>query len=202
MQKWTIVGLVLVALMGGVIAFALNICGFLAEPTARVDADVLVLEGWAGSAMQVAAAEFRSGHYTCVVVAEADVEEDPDDRPKHPLAQRAAARLEAYGVPREQLIVCKPVTNDWNKTAKTAQAVSLELRERGIRPKGVNLVTGGLHARRSHLAYKHAFGKGIPVGIITEQSGGEGSSPWWTHRSEIWSVGKNFIGWIRELLLG
>lgn len=106
------------------------------------------------------------------------------------------------GIPKERLIIVSPVTNDWNKTAKTAKAACGRLSELGIKANGINVVTWGPHARRTRLAYRHAIGEGTEVGVVTVQYGRFSQRAWWTSRFGIFLVCKNLTGWLRECILG
>lgn len=200
-RRWTRRALVAVLLAAGGFFFIRNLYGFLAIPTCRVDADVLVVEGWGGASMlRAAVSEYQQGHYSLVVVAASETGQDADE--EEPLALQAAEELAGMGVPRPKIIVAAPVTDGWNKTAKAARDACARLREAGIRPKGLNVVTRGPHARRSRLAYQHAIGPETPVGIVTVPLKRYENRAWWTSRSGIFLMAKNFAGWLRECLAG
>lgn len=178
----------------------LNIYEFLALPTKRVAADVLIVEGWGGPRISLAAfEEYKTGQYQQVVVAAALVEQEGTE-PAEPLAKLVAEDLVRRGIPAARLLVASPNTGNWNKTAKTARAACALLREKGIHPKGLNVITFGLHARRSRLAYIHAIGPGIPVGHITIPNQRFINRPWWSSPGGFFLVAKSLIGWIREYL--
>lgn len=200
--RWAL-GLVVILSIAAVIAFERDIYNFFAMPTLRVDADILIVEGWGGPGItQTAVDEFHATQYNYIVVAASEVDRGADLIPEESSALQAAEALVKRGIPSEKILVVAPVTDGWNKTAKAAKAACAILKEKGMQPRGLNVITLGLHARRSRLAYQHAIGPGTPVGIITVPSPRFIHRQWWTSRTGLFLVAKNLAGWIRECLFG
>ena len=171
---------------------------FLA-PTKRVDADVLVVEGWIYDYMMApSAAEFRQGRYTLLLTSGLEVGGAPGDS----FAQRTATRLEAQGVPRNALVACPAALTTNARTVKTARAVRDKLRDLGLHPRGINVITAGPHARETWVAYRHTFGREIPVGIISLPKTNYPPDRWWTSRPGLFWVTKDFIAWLKEVIFG
>jgi hypothetical protein len=196
-SKWIGLGV----LGAAVITFILFAHPFLAV-TKRVDADLLVVEGWIpGYMLGPAAEEFHRGKYTHFLVS--GLENDPADRhASDPDALRTTARLEALGVPRNALVACPAPFARWMRTSKTAHAVRDKVVERGLKPTGVNVITAGPHARETWVAYEHAFGDSMPVGIISIPKNNYPADRWWTSRQGLVWVPKDFIAWLKEVLIG
>jgi hypothetical protein len=195
--------LLLGILTGLLITFSLRIYGFLAVPTCRVDADILVVEGWVPDyVVQAASKEFARGGYACVATSDLQNESGSKAGPDGSRALHADAQLESLGVPRRCILACPAPSASWNRTSGSARAVRDRLRERGIVPKGVNVVTIGPHARQTRLAYRRVMGKDVAVGIITVPHEGFDSTRWWASGLGIKWVSKDFAGWLKECLFG
>jgi hypothetical protein len=176
---------------------------FLAVPTSRVDADILVVEGWVwDNALDAAIAEFRSGRYQLVIVAGMQDAIFADDDLQYSNAQRTAQRLVALGLDSSRVIVSAGQASETNRTAGSARAVREKLTELDIHPKGVNVISIGVHARQTWLAYRRIMSKTAPVGIITVPSLGIDPERWWLQkrawRGAVW----RFAHWFREWLSG
>jgi hypothetical protein len=186
---------------GALISFILFAHPFLAV-TQRVDADVLVVEGWIPDYMlPPATSEFLQGKYSLLFVS--GLQNDPTESTTSvPDAQRAAARLETLGVPPAALVPCPAPFANWLRTSKTAHAVRDKIVELGLKPKGINVVTAGPHARETWVAYQHAFGPGMPVGIISIPKTNYPADRWWLSRQGLIWVPKDFIAWLKEVLFG
>ncbi|MEO9111199.1 MAG: hypothetical protein ABI387_00970 [Lacunisphaera sp.] len=196
--KRAVLGLFVVAL----ILFILFVHPFLAV-THRVDADVLVIEGWIPDYMSPAAVkEFHQGKYALFFVS--GLENDParNQIPSPSAAAHTAARLTELGVPRDAIRSCPAPFARWLRTSQTAQAVREKMIELGIKPKGINVITAGPHARETWVAYEHIFGNEMPVGIISIPKNNYPADRWWTSRQGLIWVPKDFIAWVKEVLIG
>ena len=188
--------------VGIVLIFSRNIYEYLAVPSFRVDADIVVVEGWVPDyVVQAAADEFKRGGYRAIVTSGLELE--PSKRGAiDSVATEAAVRLAQMGIAPSQILVCPTPLTNWNKTAKSARVVCETLESRGIQPNGINVVTIGVHARRSRLAYQHAFEAKIPIGIFQIPETGLDPGRWWLSGLGIKRVTKGYVAWIRERLFG
>jgi hypothetical protein len=184
-------------------AFILFVHPFLAV-TQRVDADVLVVEGWIPDYMlPPAAREFHEGNYSKFLVS--GLEADPGGNQTGAAvsdAGRTASRLEELGVPHDALMPCPTPFTGWLRTSKTARAVREKTVGLGLRPKGINVITAGPHARETWVAYQHNFGDAMPVGIISIPKTNYPADSWWLSRQGWKWVPKDFIAWLKEVLFG
>ena len=191
----------------GLFVVALIAYLFFAHPflavTQRVDADVLVVEGWIPDYMlPPAATEFRQGKYSVFLVS--GLQDDPKSNPARSKsdAEQTASRLEELGVPHSSLFPCPAPFASWMRTFKTAKAVRAKTIELGLKPRGINVITAGPHARETWVAYQHAFGETMPVGIISIPKTNYPADRWWlTGQGWLW-VSKDFIAWLKEVLIG
>ena len=195
--RYVVLGFAAIAL----VAFVLFVHPFLAV-TKRVNADVLVVEGWIPDYMFPAAArEFRDGHYAIMLVS--GLQPDPADHSgASPDFAHAATELKKAGVPAQQLIECPAPFARWLRTSKTARAVRLKTDQAGLNYHGVNVITAGPHARETWVAYEHAFGKKAPVGIISVPKTNYPANRWWLNRQGLVWVPKDFVAWLKEVIFG
>jgi hypothetical protein len=187
----------------GFVVLSLTVYGFLAVPTSVVAADVLVVEGWVPEyALRAAAAEFKRGGYAYLLTSGMQTQEGVDSPEERSPAAGAASRLEAFGIERGLIIPCPTPPSSWNRTSGSARAVREMLAERGIEPTGVNVVTLGVHARQTYLAYRRMMRTVAPVGIITVPREGIDPARWWSSGRGVKMVAKCLFGWLRELIFG
>lgn len=204
MNKLKKKNLILALLLGGVLAtvgFALWVHPFLAV-THRIPADVLVVEGWVPEeVLQEAAREFKTGRYSHVLVSGMQAEAAPAAALEHH-ATRAFKRLGELGVPGDQLLLCPSPYSTTHRTANTARGVRQKIVDAGLKPNGINLVSGGPHSRQSWLAYRRILADVSPVGVIAVRKGHYNPSAWWMSRQGLSWVLKDFAGWLKEFTIG
>jgi hypothetical protein len=171
--------------------------------TSRVDADILVVEGWVADAVLAdAVKEFYSGHYALLLTSGLALEKDQKASAYESYAAEAAHQVIAFGANPSQVIACPAPLVTWNRTSSSARAVRDVLKLRGIVPKGINVVTAGPHARETWVAYRHIMSRETPVGIISFPNRTYDASYWWaTYEGRRW-VFKNIAGWTKEVLFG
>ena len=191
-------GIVFVAL----IAFLLFAHPFLAV-TQRVDADLLIVEGWIpGYMMPPAAQEFKDGKYSLFFVSGLLSDPAAEKSAVEPEPVRTAARLAELGVPRDAIITSPAPFARWRRTAKMADAVREKIAALGLKPKGINVITAGPHARETWVAYQHAFGAEMPIGIISIPKNNYPADRWWLSRQGLIWVPKDFLAWLKEVIFG
>jgi hypothetical protein len=201
-QKRRLIAYVAFAVIGvGFILFLLFVHPFLAV-TKKVDADILVIEGWIPDYMAApAASEFQSGHYAFVMIS--GLQNDPDLGPRIEIPEtQNPGLLEKFGIPSRQIVPCPAPYARWLRTSKTAQAVRHKIEELGLKSKGINVVTAGPHARETWVAYQHVFGDRMPVGIISIPKKNYPADRWWLSRQGLIWVSKDFIAWLKEVIFG
>ena len=168
--------------------------------TKRVDADVLVVESWIPYYMfQSAAGEFHRGHYALLLIS--GQQNNPDREQTSSVAlESLALHFEELGVPRSALITCPAQYSWWHRTAKTAKVVREKTHELGLKPRGINILTEGTHARETWAAYRHIYGNETPIGIISIPKIPPPSNRWWLSRGGIFWISKDFFGWLKEII--
>jgi hypothetical protein len=202
-RRILVAGIVFGLLTVSLFVFSSPIYGFLAVPTVRVEADIVVVEGWVPSyVVRAAADEFARGGYKAIVTSGLELEGAEKTGTVDSAATEAALQLEQMGIASTHILICPTPLTNWNKTAKSSRVVTAMLDSLGIHPKGVNVVTIGVHARRTWLAYQHAFGPQVSVGIIQIPEITVNPARWWASSLGIKRVTKGYVAWVRERFFG
>ena len=89
------------------------------------------------------------------------------------------AKLETLGVPPAALIASDAPHAQWQRTAKMARAVREKINALGLKPRGINVLTEGTHARETWAAFRHMFAGDPPVGIISIPKSIQPGYRWW-----------------------
>lgn len=161
------------------VAVVLEIHPFLAV-TKPTHSDYLVVEGWIHySGFDLAAREFRNGHYKKLLTS--GVQRDTAVKPgsKDTYADYAAEQLKDFGVTDDQAHAVSCWVTHKDRTYNSALAVKKWFEDNGIKIKSIDVVSEGPHARRSRLMYQKAFGSDVHVGIIALQDPTYDSGHWW-----------------------
>ena len=179
----------------------LTVYPFLAV-THRVDADVLVVEGWVHPyAIQAAAKEFKTGSYKVVlstggpVVGKGGYINDYNTS-----ASVGADLLKKTDLPPELIKMVPSRVSGRDRTYNSAVALKKWLREEGLSPHGINIVTQDVHARRTRLFFKKALGRGTAVGVIAVPNPDYNSGRWWRSSEAAEEVIGEAVGYIYAIL--
>ncbi|MCF7762202.1 MAG: YdcF family protein [Verrucomicrobia bacterium] len=178
--------IVLFLLFFGTCAFMVwRIHPFLAV-TDRLETEYLVVEGWIPNyALTETISELKSNHYRLVFTVGGgsrngvDVESGDND------ADYAARRLKWLGVEPE---VIQPVPAHVlyrDRTYKSALALLNWIEERRLPVTSFNLVSVGVHARRSRLLFEKAFKGHAQVGIISVEDREYDPERWWKYSEGV-----------------
>ena len=162
--------------------------GFLAVQD-PVRGGVLVVEGWVtDTVLGQAAGEFQRGGYVVWCVTG-----EPLDKggPVKEFGDYAALTVAVYekagGTPGAlHPVFWEHVQRD--RTYASALALKAWLEARGLPTDRVNVVTKGMHARRSRLLYAKAFGPGTRVGVIAVPEDDFDQVHWWESSGGVRSV--------------
>ena len=174
-----------------------NLYSFLAV-TDRVQARVLVVEGWVHPyAARAAAEEFRRGGYDRIfttggpVVGKGGYINDFQTA-----ASVGADLLKDEGIPARvvQMVPSRVLGRD--RTYSSAVALGKWLAEHHLQVRSINLVTEGAHARRSRLLFQEALGEDIKVGVIAVPSPDFDPKRWWRYSEGVEDVVDEGIGYL------
>jgi len=205
-ERWSLSwrGRVIVASALGLVAALLfsGIYPFLAT-THRVDADILVVEGWMDNyGLRAAVAEFRTGSYQRVFTTGGPVEGSGGYiNDYHTNASVGADLLEKFGLPDESLQMVPSRVMDRDRTYGSAVALRNWFREHDMHIRSLNVLTEGAHARRSRLLFSEALGPGVSVGVIAVPNPDYDERRWWRYSEGVKEVGSETVAYIYARLL-
>jgi uncharacterized SAM-binding protein YcdF (DUF218 family) len=175
----------------------LNIYPFLAT-TQRVDTNVLVVEGWVPKyAIRSALEEFKAGSYQRVfttggpVVGNGGYINDYNTS-----ASVGAELLKNLGLPSESLQMVPSRVMDRDRTYSSAVALRNWFRDHNMSVRSFNVLTEDLHARRTQLLYRKAFGKRVAIGIIAVPSPDYDPTHWWRYSEGVEEVVTEGLGYL------
>lgn len=183
-RVWGGAVLVVVVLFGSVIHDFLAIN----DP---VRANVLVVEAWAWElkAMEEAAAEFNRGRYDVMVtVGVLPKRQENGGSMQENAAARTAEQLKKLGVDDHAIKVIAVPNIDQHRTYASALAVKQWLAGSRIDAIGINVFSVGVHARKSLVLFKRAFGERVPVGVIAGTQECYNTERWWLSVVGIYTV--------------
>jgi uncharacterized SAM-binding protein YcdF (DUF218 family) len=184
--SWSGTIFVLIVSAGLAISVVLSVYPFLAM-TQRVNANVLVVEGWVHKyAIRSAVEEFKTGSYQRVfttggpVVGNGGYVNDYQTS-----ASVGADLLMKFGVPSEAVQMVPSHVMGRERTYSSALALRDWLRDQGISVGSFNVLTEDFHARRTRLLYEKAFGKDAVIGIIAVPSPDYDANHWWRYSDGV-----------------
>lgn len=170
------------------VVIGLIIHPFLA-PIKPVEGDVLVVERLLPNyALKQVKDQFEEGHYKLLVtVGEKYVTGHPMEQYKS-AAGWVASRLNAQGVPQEKIIpVSITIYPRKDRTYHKALAVKKRLEKVGFAQASIDVVSSGVHARRTWLLFEKAF-PSVDVGIISITPNSYDTSRWWLFSEGVRSI--------------
>ena len=171
---WQGAALALSILAAGLLTFALTIDRFLAPVAPARGADghgarTLVVEGWIDPPMLHRAVDvFRAGHYERVVTTGGSIEAWMDKGDYGSFAARTAALLKAVGGIDVPIVAVPARDVAQERTYESAVAVRDWAAHASLQLDALDIYTADVHARRSRLVYRLAFGRGTEIGILAD----------------------------------
>jgi uncharacterized SAM-binding protein YcdF (DUF218 family) len=171
--------------------------------THRVNADVLVVEGWVHPyAIEAGVEEFKRGSYQRIfttggpVVGKGGYINDYQTS-----ASVGADLLKHAGAPAElvQMVPSHVIGRD--RTFSAALALRDWLGAQNLHPHAINIVTEGAHARRTRLLYQRALGPNVAVGVISIPSPDFDAKRWWYYSEGVEDVIEEGIGYLYAISL-
>jgi hypothetical protein len=158
--------------------------------TQRVDAKVLVVEGWIQRyALQAALDEFNRGSYQRVYTTGGP--ENGTGRYTNDYQTSASVgeeELKTLGLPAENVQMVPSHVSGRERTYSSAVALREWFLEHGVVPKSMNVLTEECHARRTWLLYRKAFGNNVKVGIIDVPNPDYDPNKWWRYSDGVREV--------------
>ena len=177
--------------------FLFGIHPFLAI-TQRVETDTLVVEGWIhDNAILAAAAEFTNRNYSRVystggpVVGSAGYINDFNTA-----ASVGADRLKAAGLASNVVYMVPSQARDRERTYGAAVALRRWFANHGTSVRRINVVTEGVHSRRTRLLFEKAFGPDVEIGVISIPHSDYDAKRWWRYSEGVKEVAIDTVAYI------
>jgi DUF218 domain len=169
-----------------------------------VDADVLVVEGWADDVVLIQALnEFKQRKYTKLVVTGTVLSKGGFLSSYKNHAEMAAATLSKLGCPTNQIMIIPTPEVKIDRTLASAIEVKKRLLESLDSIKGVNIYSYDVHTRRSWLLFKKVLQPEIPkVGAIAYITDSYNTSSWWKSSEGVKVILLETISYFYYLLKG
>ena len=178
--------LIVVAVTAASLVALRHLPGYLAaeEPAAGRDgqgARTLIVEGWLDEdSLDAAIAVIARGRYQRVVVSGGPIDSWREGQSWSTYAERAADYLRRHGATAIPVAAVAAPETAQDRTFASAVVVRDLLRGQDGNIDAVDLFSGGVHARRSRLVYRLAFGREVEVGIIAAAPRRYTLDHWWT----------------------
>jgi hypothetical protein len=184
----TVWGLVVLLAIAVVLAIAVlpRLGDYLAPTERAVGSDgrgarLLVVEGWLDDdALDDAIVFARSGGYERVVTSGGPIEAWRELQPWPTYAERAADYLRRHGAATPAVVAAPAAETTQDRSYQSAKVVREWARSSGVSLAAVDVFSAGVHARRSRLVYRLAFGSGAEVGIVAAPPRGYALERWWS----------------------
>jgi hypothetical protein len=107
-------------------------------------------------------------------------------------AEAAAARLVRAGIPRQRITAVPSAQVDDSRTLANAGAFAARARQDGL--DAVDVLSMGVHARRSRRTYQDACGGGVLVGVVALPDPATPANGWWRSPLGCLRVAKELVG--------
>lgn len=144
-------------------------------------ARTLIVEGWLdGSELQQAVAAARRGRYERVLTAGGPIDPLVDAGAWKNYALRSADRLRANGLTDVPIVAVPAPASAQDRSYLSAVMVREWAKREGLALDAVDLYSAGVHARRSWLVYRMAFGDRVEVGVLAARPHEYDAQRWWT----------------------
>ncbi len=151
-----------------------------AEGTGGAGASVLIVEGWLeGPDLDQAVMAFRRGRYERIVTTGGPIDAWFGVPASRNFAERGAAYLKTHGLADVQIDAVAAPASAQDRTFLSAVMVREWAQRSGVALSAVDLFSAGVHARRSRLLFRMAFGPGVTVGVLASRPPDFDARHWW-----------------------
>ena len=170
--------------------------------THRVDANILVVEGWIHDyAIRAAVKEFRSNRYEYVFTTGGPVAGTGGYINDFMTSASVGAELlKKNGLANESVQMVPSRVMDRDRTYGSAVALRNWFHEHNMAVSRINIVTEDVHARRTRLLFQKAFGKDVQVGIIAVANVDYPANRWWHYSQGLKEVVSEFAAYLYSRL--
>jgi hypothetical protein len=154
-----------------------------------VESRVLAVEGWLPDyALEQALGEFRKNHHELLVVTGPPLESGYYLFEYKTYADLGAATLKRLGLEEKMLVAVPSTRTQKDRTFTSGLALKQWLQQNRPSINAVNVVTLGVHARRTWLLFEKALGPDYSVGIIAATDRDYDTRRWWSSSYGVRSV--------------
>jgi hypothetical protein len=168
---------------------------FLA-PSAPVETDTLVVEGWLPDyALEQAMAEFKRRPYRRLLVTGVPLDKGAPLSEYRTYAELGAATLVRLGMSADVVVPVPAPKVRQERTVACARALRDWMVARGELTARFNLFSGGAHSRRSRFLFSRTFGADTDVGIIPAEPFEYDPARWWRSSMGFRDVTGEFIAY-------
>ena len=169
--------------------------------SAPVPSSILVVEGWVPDyALVRAVQEFRWNHYQLLVTTGEPLQKGGYLQEFDNYAELASATLLQLGVGPDSVVTVAGPRTRLDRTYTSALAFRSWLIDSLPDVRAVNIMTLGVHARRTRLLFQRALGKNVNVGIISIDDQEFDPRLWWTSSSGFQRVLEEVVGYVYAFL--
>jgi hypothetical protein len=152
-------------------------------------ASTLIVEGWLDEdGLDAAIAVIGRGRYERVIASGGPIDGWREGRSWPTYAERGADYLRRHGVTSIPVVAVAAPESAQDRTFLSAVVVREWLRRQGGRIDAVDLFSGGVHARRSRLVFRMAFGSEVDVGVFAAAPRRYTLERWWTTSDGVKAV--------------
>ena len=178
------------------ISIMLFVHPFLA-PTKPVGGDILVVEGWLPDyALEKAKERFQQGGYQLLVTTGGEISVGYHLSEYKTLAELAASTLKNLNFPEDKIIAVPAHKNFKNdRTYHSILALQRRLYEEGFNEASIDMVSLGVHARRSWFLYEKVFSS-VNVGVVAISPNDYDASRWWLSSAGVRNVISESIAYL------
>ena len=188
--------LLLIGFSSVLISIMLFVHPFLA-PTKPVGGDILVVEGWLPVyALEKAKEQFQQGGYQLLVTTGGKIPEGHYLSEYKTWAELAVSTLKNLNFPEGKIIAASAHKNfKKNRTYHTILALQRRLYEEGFKEASIDMVSLGVHARRSWFLYEKVFSS-VNVGVVAISPNDYDASRWWLSSAGVRNVISESIAYL------
>ncbi len=175
----------LASLLALAVLLVLGIQPFLAI-SRPVTSQVMVVEGWIPlAALRAAADRFRQEGYTRLYCIGEPLPDHGGASTGANYGQITANQFYEMGLPRGSVEVVSSGHPQRDRTYTGAVALREWIKAKETPVASFNVVTKGVHSRRSRLMFEAAFGDQIPVGVISLPDLEYDPARWWRYSEGV-----------------
>ena len=177
---------VLLAVFAALGLYALRGSHAFLSLTAPVEASVLVVEGWLPDyALAESRNEFERNGYDLIITTGGPLERGSFRANFPSYADLGSATLKRLGLKPNEVQPAPARSSRRDRTYAAAMGLKAWLMENSPRVRSMNVVTLGVHARRSRMLYQDALGDDYQIGIIALVDRDYEAESWWRYSAGL-----------------